>query len=406
MRLLSVLLISFCMLIASTDQKIASTSKKLQGVDSQRDSIRKSIDKIAKEILAKERSVASETRKIKRVTKELESASKKFADAKKSLTSATQSTDELTEQTQKLKDDLQKLIVRSVTLDIIERGGTEGVLASGVIYQELLKRVSKEATQEIEVIQNSFTSNKKQLKKLTTQTASLRLYIATTQRKRDSLQSKIEANKKDIDALNSKKTQYKKRVRSLLAQSSKLKSTLESLRIIKESEEQKRYSKAQRERNEALLSSSKDTPSVRSIGSSYKKASTRRYRGKKTISPLDSYIVAKKYGTYTDPIYKIKIFNESVSLEPKRTNAKVKAVFSGKIILAKKMPVLNNVVIIEHKNSLHTIYAHLDSIAPSIKKGKRVKKGSAIGRVNDELMFQVTQRNHHIDPLQLIKRSN
>ena len=64
---------------------------------------------------------------------------------------------------------------------------------------------------------------------------------------------------------------------------------------------------------------------------------------------------------------------------------------------------LNNVVIIEHANGIHTIYAHLDKIAPNIKDGKRLKKGSVIGRVDNELMFEVTQKNYHINPMQLIK---
>ena len=63
---------------------------------------------------------------------------------------------------------------------------------------------------------------------------------------------------------------------------------------------------------------------------------------------------------------------------------------------------LNNIVIVEHDNGMHTIYAHLDKIAPTVKKGKRLKRGSIIGRVNNELMFEVTQKNFHINPLQLI----
>jgi murein DD-endopeptidase MepM/ murein hydrolase activator NlpD len=110
----------------------------------------------------------------------------------------------------------------------------------------------------------------------------------------------------------------------------------------------------------------------------------------------------KKFGPYTDPIYDIKIFNESVSLQPALKNAKVKTVLNGKVILAKETSLLNNIVIIEHDAGMHTIYAHLSQIAPNITKGKRLKKGSIIGRVNDELMFEVTQQNYHIDPMQLI----
>lgn len=46
----------------------------------------------------------------------------------------------------------------------------------------------------------------------------------------------------------------------------------------------------------------------------------------------------KVYGTYTDPIYGIKVFNESISLKPSQKDTKVKTVFNGKVIYADKTP--------------------------------------------------------------------
>ena len=149
--------------------------------------------------------------------------------------------------------------------------------------------------------------------------------------------------------------------------------------------------------------SNKNLPKVKKHGSSYQAVKTKKYKGKKTIAPLDSFTITKKYGTYTDPIYGIKIFNEAISLKPKKANAKVKTVFNGKVIYAEKTNVLDNVVIIEHKNGLHTIYANLSQISPNIKKGKKVKKGYSIGRVTDELTFEVTQKSYHINPIRLFK---
>jgi murein DD-endopeptidase MepM/ murein hydrolase activator NlpD len=144
-------------------------------------------------------------------------------------------------------------------------------------------------------------------------------------------------------------------------------------------------------------------PKVKKHGSSYQAIKTKKYKGPKTIAPLDSYTISKKYGTYTDPIYGIKIFNESISLKPKKPNAKVKTVFNGKVIYADKTAVLNNIVIVEHKNGLHTIYANLSQISPNIKKGKKIKKGYTIGRVGEELVFEVTQKSYHINPIRLFK---
>ncbi len=64
---------------------------------------------------------------------------------------------------------------------------------------------------------------------------------------------------------------------------------------------------------------------------------------------------------------------------------------------------LDNVVIVENANGIHTIYAHLSRIAPTIKKGVKIRKGYVVGRVKSELIFEVTQKNAHINPLSLIR---
>ena len=63
---------------------------------------------------------------------------------------------------------------------------------------------------------------------------------------------------------------------------------------------------------------------------------------------------------------------------------------------------LQKVVIVENKDGIHTIYAHLSKIAPTIKVGARLKKGYVIGRVEQDLTFEVTQKNYHINPMELI----
>ena len=141
---------------------------------------------------------------------------------------------------------------------------------------------------------------------------------------------------------------------------------------------------------------------VRVIGTSYQAGNVKRYSGSKTIAPLDKFSVKQKFGDYVDPVYNIKIFNESVVLRSATTDARVKNVLAGTIVFAKETPVLDKVVIVENGNGIHTIYAHLDKIAPTIKVGQKVKKGYVIGRVKQDLTFEVTQKNYHINPLELI----
>lgn len=129
-----------------------------------------------------------------------------------------------------------------------------------------------------------------------------------------------------------------------------------------------------------------------------------KYAGAKTIAPLKDFKVVKNFGTYYDPIYKIKLFNESIVLKSSEPQAKVVAVLNGKVVYAKKNAgMLENVVIIQHENGIHTIYSHLDEISPTLVVGKWIKQGYVVGRVDESLMFQVTKDSSHIDPKELFK---
>ena len=164
--------------------------------------------------------------------------------------------------------------------------------------------------------------------------------------------------------------------------------------------------RAAREKQEKAAASkgAKKGEKSQPMGGGYQTSSVKKYSGEKTIAPLDSYTVKQKFGNYVDPIYNIKIFNESVTLRSTTPDAKVKSVLNGKVVFAKATPMLENVVIIENENGIHTIYAHLSQIAPTVKVGSVVQKGYVIGRVRNDLTFEVTQRNYHIDPLEMISK--
>jgi murein DD-endopeptidase MepM/ murein hydrolase activator NlpD len=59
-------------------------------------------------------------------------------------------------------------------------------------------------------------------------------------------------------------------------------------------------------------------------------------------------------------------------------------------------------VIIRHSNKLHTIYSNLSKIAPGVKPGRFIKQRNAIGRVKQELKFEVTKEDVPINPFELI----
>ena len=139
------------------------------------------------------------------------------------------------------------------------------------------------------------------------------------------------------------------------------------------------------------------------LNASYQKEKIYAYRGKKTISPIVGAKVIRKFGTYIDPLYNIKIFNDNVILKAPRNNVKVYNVLNGKVVYAGKSSMLGKVVVIAHSGRMHTVYAGLSQIAPDIKEGRKVKKGYVIGRVKSKLQFQATKNSKHINPLRLIR---
>lgn len=195
----------------------------------------------------------------------------------------------------------------------------------------------------------------------------------------------------------------KERARELRIAKEKARKAKLALKKAKTEKDEKAARLAIKRAEEAEQKVSRQSEKVRRVHSSYKKPALYAYRGSKTISPIRGAKVIKKFGTYVDPVYKIKIYNESVTLEAPQLDAKVHNVLNGKIVYAGTSSMLGKVVVVAHSGRLHTVYAGLSKIAPHIKKGRKIKKGYVVGKVSRKLVFQATKNSKHINPLRLIK---
>ncbi|GAA8320026.1 M23 family metallopeptidase [Helicobacter pylori] len=189
---------------------------------------------------------------------------------------------------------------------------------------------------------------------------------------------------------------YNQRLTLLEKERQNLNALLKRLNIIKQNRENE---------EKVSLKKSSQALEVKQVASSYQNINTTSYNGPKTIAPLNDYEVVQKFGPYIDPVYNLKIFSESITLVSKTPNALVRNVLDGKIVFAKEINMLKKVVIIEHKNGIRTIYSQLDKIAPTIKSGMRIQKGYVLGRIDQRLGFEVTIKEKHINPLELIARN-
>ena len=406
-RIFIVLLLLFSLSLAKDDidNKIKSTSSKIDTFSHNYTTLNKKLAKNAKAILEQRLEIEKQQKFLQNLKLQLSKKELSYKENKSQLNDLVDHNEKLKKEQDMIEQELVFVIAQSVSLSVVLED-EYAVDEESLIEFEILKEMLKASKEKAKKLNEKYYSNAKDIEMLSSQAKSLKNSIANIDLKRKKLISAQKSNKKSLKLLEIAKSSYRKEVKTLIRKQNVLKSTLAKLNIIKVDEANKAKEEEERKvafANKKEILEDDNLPKVKKHGSSYQAIKTKKYKGPKTIAPLDSYTISKKYGTYTDPIYGIKIFNESISLKPKKPNAKVKTVFNGKVIYADKTAVLDNIVIVEHKGGLHTIYANLSQISPNIKKGKKIKKGYSIGRVNEELIFEVTQKSYHINPIHLFK---
>lgn len=396
----------------TTANKTQSTKQNLKTKVEQEKRLNKKLDELAKSILSGEENVKTTAEQISALSvqvKELESSAK-AADA--SLNTLIAQNKDLVAEQKRIEASLLAIISKRFAYDlIVPKNYIES--EESIISAEILNSLTKDSQNEVNKIAKDYSKTINSIKSQTDKIGAIKLDLAEFRSKQDKLIALQTKQKKDLAQLKSDKDSYEKELSAIQADQEELRKTLEKLAIIAKNEEEEKARAQQKAKleeakkaknNEKLASQSQKTAKndVRQVGSSYQMSQVKRYTGAKTIAPLEKFTLKQAFGDYTDPIYKIKIFNESVVLRSALSDAVVKNVLDGKVVFAKETSLLQKVVIVENKDGIHTIYAHLSKIAPTIKVGSRLKKGYVIGRVERDLTFEVTQKNYHINPMELI----
>jgi len=382
---------------AKIDDKIQAASQKLSETKQTYSSLNAKLEQTATQILKQRQNVEEQQKHLQTLVDELKSKENVYQSNKLTLSGLEAHQNQLIKTQDEIEQRLVFAIARNTSISLLINDDRARD-ANAIITEEALKLHLKQINEEIKQLNVIFTENISKIEALSSQTKVLKQSIAVIDTQKNKVLATKKEHEKAIASLEKEKASYKKSLDRILRQQRSLQNTLASLNIIKRESLKPKKAPAT-----TAKAGSKPVPEdVKQAVANYQPSNVSSYSGERTIAPLDGYTVLKKFGPYTDPVYGIKIFNDSVSLKP-TSDDKVKAVFNGKVILAKPTAMLDNVVIIEHDNGLHTIYAHLDKIAPTIEVGKRLKQGSVIGRVGRELMFQVTQRNAHINPLEVIR---
>jgi septal ring factor EnvC (AmiA/AmiB activator) len=125
------------------------------------------------------------------------------------------------------------------------------------------------------------------------------------------------------------------------------------------------------------------------------------------IKPVNGKVVSR-FGPYQDKKYNLRGFLSGIYIQADRGEP-IHAVSQGTVVYSSWFKGYGNMVIIDHGNSFHTVYAHAEELFKS--KGDRVEANEVIATVGDSgsmtgnrLYFEIRHNGKPIDPLNWIAR--
>ncbi|TLD80218.1 metallopeptidase [Helicobacter sp. MIT 05-5293] len=386
---------------ANIDKDIAANKDKLAKTQSQEKAISKKFDELGKAINAKNIELTQLGHKITQLEKDIAQNQGKYQTQEKTLKQTQEKQNRLLKQKQNIETQLIKLITQSIAFNAVINNQSSIDSIDDVIefhIYEILYRNTKTQVKKFDA-QQTILNN--EIKRISSTINQLQTSIKTQTTRKETLQNAKDNQKAILAKMQTELKVYDQQLKDIAKERKSLDDILAKLNIIKERDQQGKATNQQ-----AFINNQKKPNSIKApkqLGTSYRDVPIVSYKGAKTFPPLERYTIEKKFGPYFDPVYQFKIFNAAIMFNPKSPNASVKNVLDGKVVYAKDAPGLKKVIIIEHINAIHTIYAYLDKIESSIKAGMNIKKGTIIGKVNERLSFEVTQKDKHINPAEFIK---
>lgn len=400
--------------VSDIDKKIKSAKGDLKTKEATLKKVELTLEELADKIIREAKNLKKSERELKRLEKETASLEETEADKiarRKALEAEKQ---EAFEAKKKVERQLVDLVAEQLaqSLVVLETGPAS---VEDLIAKEIFKALKKMTSEESGKLKHAFVQAQLKIGKLDDQLEEINGKLTLLDDRRKKTTALREKQKKMLAGLEKEKSRYKNRFDALESEKSEAMKILASLNVVREKAMKDREERTRREnaaRPQTPLASKElrdaSKVEVKQYGSSYQATKRKHYKGQKYKNPLDdNYNVAltKKFGPYIDPIYNIKIHNDSVTLEADKTDAIVRNVMDGEVIFAKEVSLLGKVVIVRHRGNLHTIYRGLSTIAPGVEVDRKLRGRSAIGRVDKELIFEVTKDGIPINPLELIDLS-
>ena len=415
-------------------EKIQHSQQNLRSTEAQKQAASRQLSKLAASIKSTEKELAIVQKKLDRLAQQKKEGEAQYADALKRIQGLDNQIAQLDRDIKKRHDRFLRLLSDQFATIVAMRQMNRRS-ERGVILDEYFQRYKAATDRELKRLKESIDRSRKSKQVLMLSRAKLKRSIAKLDALRNLYKIKKEKSQKLLKKLAAEEKLYRQKLRTTISRQNALRQTLAKLNILRKEkiEEAKRREaerKAQLERRakelEAMRARKKlereqaraegrevdystvslpeeENVKVKQYGSSYQRERVTRYRGPRTISPIRGARLVKRFGNYVDPIYKIKIFNDSITLKAPQSDAPVRNVLNGKVVYVGENSMLGKVVIVQHGSGLHTVYAGLSKISPIIRTGTRIRRGTAVGKVRRKLIFQATQNSKLINPVQLIR---
>ena len=355
------LLIIFILTVFIFSANIKTELKKTKTIIS---TLNKKMDKLANEINSKENELNNLNNQIIKLNEDIKNLQLQLQNSTQKLNNLNDLKKGELEKLQKIQDEIDDFLstnynINNQTIDNV----------NDLINYELTKKALDIYSKKIENLLKNKNVIEQNIKTTNQQIISIINKQKLLKQKQAKLKSLLNKRKKELLSLKKKKIEYKKRLLVLIKKAKNL---------------QKKLSK--------ILKSKQNNKPVKE---------NYVYKGIKTIPPLNGKVV-KYFGSYIDPIYKIKIYNDSITIKPYKNNEVVRSIMSGKVVYIGQNDD-KKIIVIKHKNNIFSIYANLSKISPLLKKGSYVKRGQIIARVKDYLEFEVTYKDKPINPLKVIR---
>ena len=390
--------------------KIKESKESLKVANKQKNITNKQLQKIANKIKKLQAEIEEYDKKLSTLDSYIKKEQKKYKKALSEIQGIDNMVKELDKDIENKKREFAKKLSKQLSTVVAkDKSGQKD--ERSVVLKEVYSRYKNYSQQELLKLSKNIEQKKALRDNLLKRREEIANNIKDIKVKKE-LYKKQKAKKERLLAKLSKEEKiYSKKLREIFKKQTVIRLTLSKLKILKEdaAREAKRRELELKRRIKHLKSikfankKSTKKSTIKQYGSSYLAKNIYKYRGPKTIAPLKSPKVIKKFGTFVDPIYNIRSHSDSLTLVSRAKDNRVYNVLNGEVVFVGRNSMLGKLIIIKHNNGLHTVYADLDKFSPFIKKGSKVKKGTVIGKVKRKLIFQATKNGALINPARLIE---